>query len=75
MNVDNFEDVVLSEGELLEEVYYRDVYFDDNNDNNESGYCIMKFNEKFYYCGFDFGGSLGCFEEYDSLEELKRVEV
>lgn len=60
------EDIVLSDGELIEEVY-------DNEGEDDSGYCVMKFNEKFYYCGFDFGGSLGCFEEYDSLEELRKI--
>jgi hypothetical protein len=65
MNEENFEDVVLSEGEMIEEVY--------DEEDNDSGYCVMKFNEKFYYCGFDFGGSLGCFEEYSSLEELRKI--
>ena len=59
------EDIVLSDGELIEEVY-------DNEGEDDSGYCVMKFNEKFYYCGFDFGGSLGCMEEFSSLEELKK---
>ena len=59
------EEVILSEGELIEEVY-------DNEGEDDSGYCIMKYNNMFYYCGFDFGGSLGCMEEFSSLEELKK---
>jgi hypothetical protein len=58
------EEVILSEGEMIEEVYY-------NEGEDDSGYCIMKYNNMFYYCGFDFGGSLGSFEEFSSLEDLK----
>jgi hypothetical protein len=65
VNVNDISDVILYEGEKIEEVY-------DDEDEGDSGYCIMKYNDKFYFCGFDFGGSLGCIEEYDSLEVLRK---
>ncbi len=68
INDDDISDIVLSDGEMIEEVY-------DNDGDDDSGYCIMKYNDKFYYCGFDCGGTLGSFEEFNSLEDLRKEIV